>query len=589
MKQLFAIFVLTLVSAMVWAQQPVPAPPNVFIDTTWAPPSGATWTPHNSTDFQTALTNSVPGDTIVLDVEGTTTYTGNFTIPSKVNTLNKWIYIESAGLASLPPAGTRIDPSNVANMAKIVTPNGTSALIPAPGANYIRLVGLEITTASNQGCNSGTIPPTNCYTYFLFGGEVVTPPLPDHFTFDRDYIHGSNTLDVREGIQGNITYFAVIESYISDIHQGHSDSQAIISYYTPGPIKIVDNFLSATTEDLMFGGAGGYDNPYIPSDIEVRRNHFFKPLAWDSCGAFGTLDQGYMKPDGTLCPSIGPSSEQWVEKDNLEFKSGQRAIVTGNTLENGWLSSPGQYHQLVLTVRTSQSGNIAVVDDIEFTNNILIHGDRGINTLGQDVNCGAAFGYPLCTNLGESKRIWIHNNLIMLNSNPDNTHHVWVQINPGDTTHTGIIDWVFQHNTALMLDGSTMDNYNFGSFGTCPGTSRTNNVWILDNAIARQPSGDCGQQGLTGLNVYIPNPSPVATRYLGNVMFAPSGDTIYSWPALNDVPRAWTFDVNNVLLTPNWAGSTSDGAQAGWNGGTVLPSGVPIILNNVLRHNVVIH
>jgi hypothetical protein len=153
----------------------------------------------------------------------------------------------------------------------------------------------------------------------------------------------------------------------------------------------------------------------------------------------------------------------------------------------------------------------------------------------------------------------------------------------------GLTDWIVQHNTGLMLDGSNPDNYDW----TAPGCSSTpntgGNIWILDNVIGRQVSGQCGMTGLTGLNIYMPNPSPLAPRFLGNVMFAPSGDTIYSWPAQNDVPTAWTFDSNNVLVTPNWSAYTSDGAQAGWNGGTAVPSGVPIILNNVLRHNVVIN
>jgi hypothetical protein len=119
---------------------------------------GTTWTPHNSADLQSDLNAALPGDTIVLDVEGvggTTVYSGNFTFPAKTNLSNKWIYIESAGLASLPPPGTRIDPSNAPNMAKIVTPNANPALTLNPNSNYLRLVGLEATTTSTVGLNSG--------------------------------------------------------------------------------------------------------------------------------------------------------------------------------------------------------------------------------------------------------------------------------------------------------------------------------------------------------------------------------------------------------------------------------------------------
>jgi hypothetical protein len=451
-------------------------------------------------------------------------------------------------------------------MAKIVTPNSNPALNPLPGANHYRLVGLEVTTASNQGCIPHNVPPVNCYTYFLFGqpdGGLGHPTqLPDSITFDRVYMHGSPTQDVREGIQGNVTNLAVIDSYISDIHQGWADSQAIAVYFTPGPIKVVNNFLSASTEDMMFGGSGGYSNPYVPSDIEIRRNHFFKPLSWDSCGAGGTLAPGFMKPDGSICPPGG--GYQWLEKNNLEFKSARRVIVSGNTLENNWYAAPGQYAQLLFEIRTTQSGSNAVVDDIEVVSNIIEHGDRGINTLEGDYACVP----PTCTNPGESKRVWIHNNLILLNPNPDDTHHIWALIWGGEITPpvlNGLTDWVFQHNTALMLDGSKMDDYVFTA-PTCT-TTRTSNVWLLDNVIARQPTGDCLQQGLTGLNLYIPNPSPLAPRYLGNVMFAPSGDTVYTWPAHNyatTVPFTYVDPGNGdyQLLSPDWT-DTTDGKISG--------------------------
>jgi hypothetical protein len=572
MRKVF-IFLL-LVSALAAAQMPVPAPPRVYLNTTWNPPSvGFTWHARISADLQNALNSAHPGDTIVLDAGSV--YTGNFTLPAKANPLGQWIYIQSSALSRLPAPGVRIGPSNTPNMAKIVTPNVSPALNPLPGANHYRLVGLEVTTASNQGCQPHNNPPVNCFTYFLFGqpdgGSGHPTQLPDSITFDRVYMHGSNTYDVREGIQGNVTNLAVIDSYISDIHQSTADSQAIVAYFTPGPIKIVDNFLSATTEDVMFGGAGGYNNPYVPSDIEIRRNHFFKPLSWDSCGAGGTLGSSGIQPNGVPCPpGLG---YQWVEKNNLEFKSARRVVVTGNIFENTWQSAQVGY-SVLFTIRTSQSGNIAVVDDIEVASNILKNVDRGFNTLEQDDGCGPP-SYPNCTNPGESKRVWVHNNLILLSNNPDVgiAKHNWVAINGGSATRNGLIDYVFQHNTALMIDGSQMWNYVFGLNQTgcpdIPGSPTPHNVWILDNVIARQPSGDCGYQGTTGLGYYMGNPSPLAPRYLGNVMFVPSGDRVATWPLHNYatmVPVTYVnpSSANYQLLTPYWT-DTSDGRLSGIN------------------------
>ena len=248
---------------------------------------------------------------------------------------------------------------------------------------------------------------SNNFTYCLVcWAPAIGLAEPDSITIDRDYIHGSPTQDVGQGVQANGSNFAVIDSYISDIHESTFDSQAILAFWTPGPIKIVDNYLSATTEDVLFGGAGDYNNPYVPSDIEIRKNHFFKPLTWDVCGVQGTVPPGSLLPNGIACPSS--PGNQWVEKNNLEFKSARRVVVTGNVMENTWVS--GQTGSSVLfTIRTSQSGNLAVVDDITFQSNILTDVDAGIGTLAYDDDCGAQFGYPQCTNPGESRRIWIDN------------------------------------------------------------------------------------------------------------------------------------------------------------------------------------
>jgi hypothetical protein len=250
----------------------------LYIDTHWDPPAGGkTWLAHNADEFQRALNSSSPGDTIALDAG--TSFPGSFTVPAKANPDHKWIYIESSELALLPTPGSRVNPeADAGKMPKIVSTGVSPAITISPGASGYRFVGLEIYSASKQGCDRRRTPPVNCFTYFLIDMPAERgKPLPDSITVDRCYLHGSDTQDVRAGVVANGTNVAVIDSHISDIHQSTSDSQGIRAYRTPGPIKVVNNFLSATTENLMFGGAGGADNPYVPSDIEVRGNYFFKP------------------------------------------------------------------------------------------------------------------------------------------------------------------------------------------------------------------------------------------------------------------------------------------------------------------------
>src|SRR5271167_47087 len=261
------IFVL-LLTALAVAQEPFPASPQVSIKTTWnAPVGGTTWHAHNSSDLTADFAAASPGDIIVLDAG--TIYTGNFTFLKKANPTHQWIYIESSALASLPAPHTRVSPADAPNMPKLVTPNAGPAIrlcgahddnCSTDGVNYLRFVGVEVYSASTATASCYSNQTCNPFTNFLIQSESDdnggTDTLADHITFDRCYIHGSPTEDVYHAIGANGTYFAVIDSYVSEIHASNTDSQAILAYYTPGPIKIDNNYLSATTENIMFGGAG---------------------------------------------------------------------------------------------------------------------------------------------------------------------------------------------------------------------------------------------------------------------------------------------------------------------------------------------
>src|ERR1039457_5228006 len=101
------IVIAAMFTLVATAQEPNPAPPQVYIDTTWNPPiQGGTWTVNSSSTFQLALNMAQPGQTIVLN--NSSVYSGNFTLPAKTNPNNQWIYIESSARANLPPPGTRV-------------------------------------------------------------------------------------------------------------------------------------------------------------------------------------------------------------------------------------------------------------------------------------------------------------------------------------------------------------------------------------------------------------------------------------------------------------------------------------------------
>src|SRR5271166_581478 len=566
--------------------EPVPAPPNVYIDTTYSlPVGGNTWTEGtNCSGFQACINSASPGDVIVL--QSGKTYTGNYIIPALPNPSNKWIYVQPSAYNSLPAPETRIDPSDVANMATIVSPNLQPVIQLSDGANYWRFIGLEVTSSSttndNPPCPSrgSDLRYYNCVTNVLIDSPQVGPPiLTNNITIDRCYLHGSPTQDVLRGVDLEVISGAVIDSYISDIHKSIQESQAILAYFTPGPLKIVDNYLSSAGENLFFGGAGVPYNTYVPSDIEIRRNHFINPLSWFSCGDGGTVQPCESLADGTVCQGTNPYTlqvcgnpdapiNQWDIKNNLEFKNAQRVIVTGNVMENSWVS--GQTGSSVLfTIRTGQSGDQAVVDDITIQSNILKNVDNGFNSLYADDGCD-----DNCTNNGESRRVWIDNNLVLLANAQDGSEH-WIM-----TFSPYLTDYVFQHNTVLMIDGSNCgQNQPYfvvdQLWGAPPfAWSVTDNMWVLDNALCNRVSGDNGLLGTTALDNgtggYMREATPLTSRFFGNVMFVPSGSPA-TWPANNDATTTpFTYvdpgSGDYQLLIPDWT-DTTDGKISGidWN------------------------
>src|SRR2546428_14182605 len=128
----------------------VPELPRVYLDTTYALPTGPTITVPAGGDFQAALNSAQPRSVIVLQAGAT--YAGNFSLPNKTGA--GWIYIQSSALTSLPAPGTRVTPAQAAPMPQLLhtsglhhrSPPGYPTIQTQPNAHHYRLVGLQITT-----------------------------------------------------------------------------------------------------------------------------------------------------------------------------------------------------------------------------------------------------------------------------------------------------------------------------------------------------------------------------------------------------------------------------------------------------------
>lgn len=225
-----------------------------------------------SEDFQAALDGARPGD--VITIEAGATLVGNFILPNKTTgSTGDWITIRSsAGDETLPP-GARVTPAQSAFMPRLVSPNAQPTLRTSPRAHNYRLIGIEFTIAPDVMLNYGIVRLGD-------GDEKERELLPSNIVIDRCYIHGHPLADVSRALALNSAATDIIDSYLSDIHGIGFDTQAICGWNGPGPFKIINNYLEAAGENVLFGGADPKIPDLVPEDIEFRRNDCSKPLSW---------------------------------------------------------------------------------------------------------------------------------------------------------------------------------------------------------------------------------------------------------------------------------------------------------------------
>ena len=411
-----------------------PAPPAVFLDTTY-PTAGGRTIPVGGGEanqaaraFQSALDAAKPGDVISLEAGGR--FEGNFKLPKKEG--NGWIVIRSAaGDDKLPRPGARISPSYAPVMPKLISPNAEPVVRTTPGAHHYRFVGVEFATKPGWAQNHNLILLGDG------GGSQNSPDdVPHDLVIDRCYIHGDANINLRRGIALNCGTAAIIDSYIAEVHEVGADSQAICGWNGPGPFKIVNNYLEASGENVLFGGADPKIRNLVPSDIEFRRNHCSKPLTW-------------MPRD----PSY--AGKHWGVKNLFELKNARRVMIDGNVFENNWVDGQSGFG-ILFTVR-NQDGAApwSVVEDVSFTNNILRGSAGGINFLGRDDN------YPS----EQVKRVLVRNNLFEdVGTARWGTNGRFLQI-------TDTVDVTVDHNTILHT-GNIITAYGAPN----PGFVFTNNI-----------------------------------------------------------------------------------------------------------------
>jgi hypothetical protein len=508
------------------------------------------------TAFNSAYSAAACGDTI--QIAAGASLTGPVTLTGKGCDDQHYITIKSAGVAnaSFPAEGTRATPcmSNVASLpnrpaypcaapqaltAQFVATSSNSAMV-LNGADHIRFVGIEFTRVSTPGALIYSLVDLTA------GGATQT----NHIVFDRVWMHGinqdgnfpqtaaSDTSTTRAVYLAQSNHVAVIDSYISDIYDngstasnGNTDAQCVgggagsVTNSGWGVYKFVNNHCEGASEGLILGGSGGPAltpagctfgvdcNLDVPTNIEVRQNHFFAPNSWNG--------------NTTTINATG-----WPNRKNgIEFKTGANILLEANVFENCWYSS--QPYCYVFDFAPKNQSNRPATPVVGTCLSCLVQDfvaryNYGYNYPGPQMALYSTMdlGCTNCTTLG--RRGSIHDNL------------VGDKMNRGQLSQTGFDCTEFMAAAGPITNVSVRHNtcvnaFRSGYFLGASATGQLDQIVIQDNVMALGQFGTIAATGSgcdsAGANLF----------------------TIFN-NCVNGSASTWTFDHNANF---NWDTSNS--------------------------------
>jgi len=352
-------------------------------------------------DLQQAINSARFGDTILLQAGAT--FTGPIMLLDKgagTGTDADYITIRTANLSDTPGENERVKPNG--KMPRIVAPSSSAAISTKEKAHHYRFIGVEFAPAENSD-----------YVYNLIdlgaSDYNSTSQSPHHLVFDRCYVHSTGLNKARRGFALNSGETSIINSYVSGFAGAGDETQAVAGWNGPGPFHIINNYLEGGAEVLLFGGSDPSIPGLVPSDIEIRRNFFYKPAEW---------------------------AGRATVKGTFELKNAKRVVVEGNIFDTGI-----RVTAFGITVRNQNGGAPwSTIEDVQIVNNIVRHASTGINILGSDDLHPSQ----------EVKRITIVNNLFLDLVSPGEVAY-FLQTNGGDLV-------TVSHNTVQQA-GNIISSY----------------------------------------------------------------------------------------------------------------------------------
>lgn len=248
------------------------------------------------------------------------TYVGNFSV-SRPGTV----------LRGVPRPGRRVTPEDVDGVQLLPLDPLTETLVV--NASDVRIEGLTVRNgASDRTC-------------VRIGSSFATDVQLQPARVTLDSIAVIAGLDGgHRGIEAHATDFTLVRSHVSNFWEAGRQSQAFYFLNGPGPVRVEDNYLEGSGENILFGGDSIRIPNLVPADILIRHNDIVKPLSWKT-------DRPH-----TVCNSI-------------EFKNAMRVLVEGNLVDGNWKDVQSG-HTVVITARNQYGDSPwCIVDDVTIRSN----------------------------------------------------------------------------------------------------------------------------------------------------------------------------------------------------------------------------
>lgn len=451
-------------------------------------------------NLQAAVNRANSGD--IIELQAGATYS-EITLPNKP--LTDFVTIQSSAVKQLPE-NVRVSPKQANLMAKITTRGKAKSAVAADaGAHHYRFAGIEFAPSNAE----------YIYNLIAFGLDDNGANVPHDLEIDRSYIHSISAGVARRGLALNSANTIVKNSYFEGFGYAGEESQGILGWTGTKNVKIINNYIEGGAENVMFGGSGPASAELIPTEIEIRGNHFNKPAAWKNGFAIKCL---------------------------FELKNAKRVQFVGNYLENNWIGSAFR-----LTIRSEDgTAPFNTIEDVLIKDNIVNGAGDGINILGKDDYYS---GHQLSG--GQTmKRVTITNNIFLnLGANGFDGSGYFIQISDGE-------DISITNNTTFN-NGSPVKFYDV----------------IPRNFIFRDNITGHGEYGVHGLDSI---KSPTAQKFFQNNVFVNNKNQVpngLSYPPGNFLINAFqdvgftNFAQNDFRLnsTSKFKGKAKDGKDIGSN------------------------